>query len=176
MSTNGVMRIMSMTANNSAWRSPWVRAWVATLLVVVSANVLMIYLAIDANPGLVVEDYYERGQDYEKNMVARMERDPRWRMRIKTSNTPPLATPVPINFSVMDKEGQPVIPDAVTFYVYRPSDAKQDFSVPMQQQSPGHYLADVSFPLKGVWDTLVSVQKGDEEYHQALRVIVAPGQ
>ena len=165
-----------MIAENSAWRSPWVRAWVATLVIVVAANIVMIYLAVDASPGLVVEDYYERGQDYEKNMVSRMKKDPGWRMRIEASNTPPLATPVPINFSVMDKEGQPVIPDSVTFYAYRPSDAKQDFSEPMQQQSPGRYLTNVSFPLKGVWDTLVSVQKGDEEYHQARRFIVAPGQ
>ena len=36
------------------------------------ANGVFIYLALNNNPGLVVDDYYERGQDYEKNMLKRM--------------------------------------------------------------------------------------------------------
>jgi nitrogen fixation protein FixH len=163
-------------AKNSAWRSPWVIGWVTIVAVVLMVNMLMVYLAIDANPGLVVEDYYERGQHYEKTMVARMEKDPGWKMQIDLSREPPLATPLPVGFSVVDKNGEPVVAEGVIFYAYRPSDADEDFSVVMVPQGPGRYLANVSFPLKGVWDTLVSVQKEGEEYHQALRVLVAPGQ
>lgn len=165
-----------MVAKNSAWRSPWVIAWVTTLFVVLTANIIMIYLAVDANPGLVVEDYYERGQDYEKNMVARMEKDPGWKMRVKMPNELPLATPTRVDFFVNDKEGNPVEGDSVTFYAYRPSDANADFSVPMKLQKPGHYQAEIGFPLKGVWDSLVSIQKDGDEYNQAKRLIVAPGQ
>lgn len=165
-----------MVAKNSAWRSPWVIGWVAILVTVLTANIIMISLAIKANPGLVVEDYYERGQDYEKNMVARMEKDPGWKMRVKAPRELPLAEPVPVKFSVMDKTGVPVDADSVIFYAYRPSDADADFSVPMELKEPGRYEAAISFPLKGVWDTLVSVQKDGEEYNEAMRVIVAPGQ
>lgn len=165
-----------MIAKNSALRSPWVIAWITTLLVVLAANIVMIYLAVDANPGLVVEDYYERGQDYEKHMTARMQRDPGWKMRVAMPSEPALATPTNVHFYVNDKEGNPVEGDSVTFYAYRPSDAKADFAVPMTMLEPGHYQAEVAFPLKGVWDSLVSIQKEGDEYNQAKRLIVAPGQ
>jgi len=44
----------------------------------------------------------------------------------------------------------------------------------MVQTAPGRYQAEVTFGLKGVWDTLVSVQKNGDEYNEALRVNVAP--
>jgi len=171
------MSMLTMSPDKqSAWRSPWVIAWVAIVLVVLAVNVFMISLAIDANPGLVVDDYYERGQSYEKNMVARMAKDPGWKMGITVPEALPLAAPALIQFSLTTKEGGEVAPDSVIFYAYRPSDANQDFSIPMKQLAPGRYQAEVTFPLKGVWDTLVSVQKDGDEYNEAQRVIVAPGQ
>lgn len=176
MSYGAVKEEALMGAKNGAWQSPWVIAWVSIVFVVLMVNALMVYLAIDANPGLVVEDYYERGQNYEKTMVARMEKNPGWKMQVDIPREPPLDMPLSIAFSVVDKNGDPVIAEGVVFYAYRPSDADADFSVVMVPEAPGRYQATVSFPLKGVWDTLVSVQKDGEEYHHALRVIVAPGQ
>ena len=72
-----------MNKKQSAWRSPWVVAWVAILVVFVVISGVRIFLAIDTNPGLVVEDYYERGQDYEENRLKRQARDPGWRMEIE---------------------------------------------------------------------------------------------
>ncbi|MCW8847766.1 MAG: FixH family protein, partial [Sedimenticola sp.] len=60
-----------MTEKQSPWRNPWVLGWVGLVVVFLLANFVMIYLAITKNPGLVVDNYYERGQDYEKNMLKR---------------------------------------------------------------------------------------------------------
>ena len=169
------MSVNCMPEKNSAWRSPWVIGWSALILVVFLVNLLMIYLAISGNPGLVVEDYYERGQDYEQNMVARMEKNPGWLMRVEMPDNPIQGVALPIRFVLSTKDGAQVDPDSVAFHAYRPSDAKQDFAVTMQQQIPGTYLADVTFPLKGVWDVLVSVQKDGEEYNEAIRVNIAAG-
>ena len=159
-----------MLEKNSAWRSPWVIAWVVLVLVVLAVNILMIYLAIDANPGLVVDDYYERGQDYEDNLMKRLAKDPGWKMRIQPPQQVGVATPSIFRFTVEDKQGRPVTPDQVMFYSYRPADSGRDFALPMERVGPGAYRVDVRFPLKGVWDILISVTRGEDEFNTAHRV------
>jgi len=159
-----------MTDKKSAFRSPWVIGWIAMVVVFLSMNMVMVYFAITNNPGLVVKDFYERGQDYEKHMLERQARNPHWRMRVKLPRKIGVNEAVICHFTVMDKEGSPVVPDSVTFHAYRPSDARQDFSVPMKETAPGVYESEVRFPLQGAWDTLVSVKHGEDEYNTAKRV------
>ncbi len=154
-----------MNEKQSAWKSPWVIAWLALLLIFVGVSGFRIYLAIETNPGLVDKDYYERGRDYAQNRLKKMARDPGWKLSIDAPRFVDVASPSVWTFSVTDKEGSPVTPDGVTLYAYRPSDAKQDFSLPMQEIGPGQYRAEVSFPIKGAWDILVSVKNGEDEYN-----------
>ncbi len=165
-----------MSENKSAWRSPWVIGWIGIVVTVVTANSIMIYLAMDANPGLVVEDYYERGQDYEKHMLARMAKDPGWTFEVVAPRAPQVGEPALIMLTLSDQAGLPVTADNATFFAYRPSDAKQDFALPMVQEGPGQFSVAVAFPLKGVWDTLVNVQQGALEVNHAKRFIVSTGQ
>ncbi|MEJ2425863.1 MAG: FixH family protein [Candidatus Thiodiazotropha sp.] len=159
-----------MADKNSAWRSPWVIAWVAMIVIFFTMNAIMIYLATDNNPGLVVDDFYDRGQDYEKNMLKRQARDPKWKMRIELPRKIEVAQSVVCRFTVVDREGAPIDRDEVVFHAYRPSDAKKDFSVPMKRVGPGLYEANVSFPLIGAWDTLVSIRNGEDEYNTPKRI------
>jgi nitrogen fixation protein FixH len=159
-----------MTEKKSAWRSPWVIAWVAMVVIFFSMNMIMIFLAMNNNPGLVVEDFYDRGQDYEKNMLKRQARDPKWRMKVELPKKIEIGQPVLCRYTVTDRQGNPIDRDEVTFHAYRPSDAKQDFTVPMQRVGPGAYEATVSFPLKGAWDTLVSIRNGEDEYQVPKRI------
>jgi nitrogen fixation protein FixH len=133
-------------------------------------NMVMIFMAVDNNPGLVVDDYYERGQDYEKNLLKRLARDPGWKMQLQLPRKIEVDQPVIARYSVQDQSGQPVTPDSVTFFAYRPADAKADFSVPMQQVAPGRYEAEIRFPLFGAWDILVSAKRGEDEYNTPKRI------
>ncbi len=152
-----------MEKKDSAWRSPWIIGWMSLLLVFLIANGIMIYLALDGNPGLVMEDYYERGQDYEKNMLKRKANDPGWDMQVTIPGSIEVAKQVLVNFTVKDREAKPVNRDSVTFYAYRPSDATKDFSVPMRRIEDGLYEAVVSFSLPGSWDVLVSIANAGGE-------------
>jgi len=143
---------------------------VGILLTFIMVSGVRVFLAIQTNPGLVVDDFYERGQDYEQNRLKREARDPGWQMEIEAPEFVDIAIPTRYGFRVADKEGTPVSPDSVIFYVYRPSDAKLDFSVPMKQAESGYYQADVSFPLLGVWDILISARNGEDEYHLPHRI------
>ena len=46
---------------SSAWRSPWFIGLDWMVAVVLAVNATMITLAFVTNPGLVIDDYYERG-------------------------------------------------------------------------------------------------------------------
>lgn len=144
--------------------------WVLMVVIFFTMNMIMIYLAQDKNPGLVVEDFYDRGQDYEKNMLKRQARNPGWQMKIDLPKKIGVDEPVICRFTVLDKAGNPVDPDSVTFYAYRPSDAKKDFSKPMEKIGPGLYQAEVSFPMLGAWDLLVSAKNGEDEYNTPKRL------
>jgi nitrogen fixation protein FixH len=158
-----------------AWKSPWVIAWVSAILVVLGVNIFMAYLAIHTSPGLVVNDYYARGQDYEKHMVSRLARDPAWSMNIGLPKVIYAGGQTALQFTILDKAGVPVEPQSVTLYAYRPSDARQDFSVPMEMKVKGLYTAKAQFRLKGVWDLLVSVQMNGEEHNSGQRIhVTAP--
>lgn len=155
-----------------AWRSPWVIGWVSLVAVVLGVNLVMIYLAIDSNPGLVVDDYYERGQDYERTMVSRLAREPGWTMRADIPKGLAANERTVVRFVVVDKAGQPVTPDAVTFYAYRPSDSAADFSLPMELEDTGRYAATLEFPLFGVWDTMIAARNGDDEHSIGQRISI----
>jgi len=154
----------------SAFRSPWVIGWITMFVIFVMANGVMLYLALDKSPGLVVDDYYDRGQDYEKNMLKRQAQDPGWKLKIVAPEYVDVAVPSVFGLRIKDSDGNSFSPDSVIFYAYRPADAKQDFSVPMVQSESGLYEAEISFPLLGVWDILVSVQQGDIEINTPHRL------
>ena len=159
-----------MSKKQSAWRSPWVLAWAGMLLVFVSVNAVMIYFAESGGPGLVVDNYYERGEDYEENMLKKLAMDPGWQTTIEAPDFVGVEAPSHFGFNILTKEGQPAIPDSVVFYAYRPSGKVHDFSVPMEKDVAGHYQADISFPLKGIWDIVVAAKFGEEEYHASYRL------
>lgn len=163
---------MSMANSQSPWRSPLVLGWLALLLVFFVVNGIFIYLAQTRNPGLVVDNYYERGQDYEKNMLKRLAADPGWQLRIQAPESIERGQPALFGFELTGKDGEVVNPDEVVLRAYRPVNVGDDFAVPMERLRAGYYEADVSFPLLGVWDLLVTVHKGEQEYSEALRIHV----
>ena len=159
-----------MTNKQSAWRSPWVIGWTALLALFFVFSGVRVYLAVTTNPGLVDEDYYERGEALSRDRLKRERRNPGWTMEIEAPEYVDIGVPTLFGFRVSDREGDPVTPDSVTFYVYRPADASLDFSKPMREVGPGHYMVEASFPLLGVWDILVSSTHGEDEYNVPYRI------
>ncbi len=164
----------SVAANrsNSPWRNPWVLGWIGLIIVVLGVNLTMVYLAVSTNPGLVSDDFYNRGQHYEQTLVSRLAKDPGWTMRTDVPDDLRPGESATIRVVLVDKVGQPVTPDQVTFFAYRPSDKSRDFSVPMTAEGPGRYAAQVVFPLFGAWDGLVAVRQGEDEFTTGDAIIV----
>ena len=155
------------------WRNPTIMVWSLLMLAFVVANTIFIYLAQTNAPSLVVDNYYERGQDYEKNMLKRMAQDPGWNMRIELLAQPVQQQAGAIRFHLSDSSGQLLVPDSVVLHAYRPSDKKQDFEQSMAELQNGVYQTEVAFPLPGIWDLLVVVTKDGQEHSEALRINAA---
>lgn len=160
-------------SRSSPWRNPWVLAWIGLVATVLVVNATFIYLAVASNPGLVAEDYYDRGQHYEKTLASRLAKDPGWTQRIDIPDELKATRAATILVTLVDKAGQPVTPDQVTFFAYRSSDKARDFSVPMMAEGPGRYSARVVFPLFGAWDALIAVRQGEDEVTTGERLDVA---
>lgn len=158
---------------SSAWRSPWFIGWIGLVVVVLAVNATMIVLAFVTNPGLVVDDYYERGRNVERTLTTRRAEAPGWTMSLDTPADVAKSQSTVVRFFVVDSAGQPVRPDQVTYYAYRPSDPSADFSVPMVEEAPGRYAAEVSFSMSGLWDTLVAARTDGQEVVYDQRIGVA---
>ncbi|TVQ84974.1 MAG: nitrogen fixation protein FixH [Chromatiaceae bacterium] len=165
--------VSTAPAPESAWRNPWVRAWIAMILVVFLVNMTMVALAFITNPGLVVADYYERGQQMEQTIATRLAETPQWTMSLDVPADIQAQAPRMLRFFVVDRAGQPVHLEQATFFAYRPSDAHQDFSRPMREEAPGRYAVEVSFPLPGVWDSLIEAHSDGAGHLFDQRIMVA---
>jgi nitrogen fixation protein FixH len=156
-----------------AWRSPWVIGWIGLVVAVLCVNLTMVYFAITTNPGLVNDDYYQRGQDYEKHLASRLAKDPGWTMKAEIPGDVRAGVPTSVRIVLADKAGHAVAPEQVTFFAYRPSDKTRDFSIPMTDMGGGRFVARLEFPLYGYWDWLMAVRQGADEYTTGGRLVVA---
>lgn len=160
--------------NPRAWRNPWVIGWVSLVAIVLLVNITMISLAVFTNPGLVSEDYYERGRNYEKTVTTRIAARNAlgWTISTDFPAEPVMNRIEKYRFNAVDKNGVPVSNGQVTANVYRPSDVKADFKVQMSEIVPGVYAGDINFPLKGQWEVTISLQRDEDIYDFSRRASV----
>ena len=118
-----------------------------------------IYMVIQANsgfPGLVVDDFYERGQDYEENINKKLENNNKYLTAFQLAEVEQ-NKPLTINFAISDKSGMFAVVEKITLYAYRPSDSRKDFSTPMTlADNKQSYTVTMTFAQKGQWDILAS--------------------
>lgn len=163
-------------SNKSALRNPWVLGWLALVVVVLAVNVGMITTAVVTNPGLVEENYYERGRDHEQNFLhqQKVRSELGSAVNIDVPSRIVMNRPAFYRFTAVDANGLPVTRAEVTITGYRPSDANADFSVPMKESYPGQYQAEMTFPLKGAWELHVRLERDGEQFEVSRRIDVHP--
>lgn len=158
--------------NKQAMRNPWVLGWLGLLITVLLVNVIFIVTAFKTNPGLVEEDYYEKGRYHEENFKQQLQARSRLGWDIKLDLPEEVIAGQGDNFNVhiVDKVGQPLRDASVTLQAYRPSDASADIYAEMERVTNGVYQTKLNLPLKGFWDLRVKVTRGEDELEIARRV------
>ncbi len=164
-------------SSKRAWRNPWVVGWLVLLGIVLAVNAGMITLAFVTGPGLVDKNYYELGQEFERNRLKRVAARSAlgWTAHLDMPEENQQGIGAVYRFSVVDRVGVPVDNLQVQISTYRPSDADADFSVPMEPYAPGMYQAELVFPLKGHWEITLVAKQGEESYELIKRRIFVLG-
>jgi len=158
---------------NSPWRNPWVISWIALVVVVVLVNITMVVIAITTNPGLVVDDYYERGRHLaEARAAQRLTTPGGWEIRLDLPQPILRGVPTSLRVAAVDERGIPVRADDAELFAYRPSDASADFRAKLETVAPGVASAEVVFPLHGIWELVVQIRAGDRVYDMGRRIAV----
>ena len=158
--------------SKQAMSNPWVLGWLGLLVGVVLVNVIFIVTAFKTNPGLVDDEYYEKGRDVEKNFQKRLEARNRldWNIGLQTPDEVFAGTDSNYTVNIVDKVGMPVRDAEVTLHAYRPSDASADIKTAMEPLAGGVYQARLNLPLKGVWDIMVMVRHEDDQLELQRRI------
>ncbi|MFK5986199.1 MAG: FixH family protein [Pseudomonadota bacterium] len=164
---------MENKANKQSWyKSPWLLGWLFLVATVIAVNAYMISQSINDFPGLVVDDFYERGQDYEENIHHKLENNQKWTPQFQLGDIH-INKPAVITFAISDSEGKPAKVEKITLFAYRPSDARKDFSVAMKSSDNNQsFQADITFTSKGKWDLLSSVIIDGIEVNYAKKIFV----
>ena len=160
--------------NPKALKNPWVLGWLALLLVVVAVNIGFISLAFITNPGLVDKNYYENAQDYEENLIKY--RNARaslgWTYQADFPQNPVMGKQEMYRLTVVDKAGLPLTAASIKVNVYRPSDEAADFTTELSEVGAGIYEGNITFPLKGIWEITVDIERENDRYDFTRRASI----
>lgn len=161
--------------NKTALRNPWFLGIIVFLLIGMTGTFTLIYLAFKSPPSLVVDDFYERGEQYlqtQKQLEA--EKLLGWTGVFFLPRKVRMAQTHSFELLLQDANALSIKLDSLILYAYRPSDQKADFSVEMIQVSPGKYSADISFPLQGKWDLIAEAHRGSDKFLVNKRLEILP--
>jgi nitrogen fixation protein FixH len=156
---------VAITKNwSKPWRNPFVIFWFVILITVLAVNFFMVSMAIVTAPGLVNDNPYKHGANYEKTLEARKAQALlAWQLSMTWPEVK-VDTPTTLTLTIKDKDGVPIVADRVDLYAYRPADIKDDFMlkfVPTEQA--GLYTAQLSVPKHGRWDWIIEVHRGADK-------------
>jgi nitrogen fixation protein FixH len=133
----------------------------ALFIALVGATVWRIITALETHPGLVVADAYETGERYGETLKNRNKLvEQGWKLELTLPDE--ITHGVKQTYqAVSTKQGKRLNKADATAYFYRPLEMKHDFSMPMSKTDDGTYQLEVVLPLKGRWDLLVEISKGN---------------
>lgn len=161
-------------SNKRAMRNPWVLGGLLLIGTVLTVNIAMITLAVTTNPGLVSQDYYERGRYNERHYQQRVaERSALgWTASLEVPASIHLGATQTYRIAIVDNVGEPLRGAQVSLNAFRPADAKADFTLPLEEVGAGIYEGAVEFGLKGIWDLLIDVKQEGKALEVPRRINV----
>jgi nitrogen fixation protein FixH len=145
-------------------RNPFVIGWLVMLVLVLSVNLFMVNMAIVTNPGLVKTDL-----DHAERSVAQIIRMDNklkslgWHLELNISVLTQ-DEQVPVEARIATRDGHTIVGDKATLFYYRPSDAHFDGQVELSRDRDGVFTGSLKLPLKGKWDVVLEIHKGEDTY------------
>ena len=159
---------------NKAFRSPYVWSVLALFAIVFTVNYGFITVALDTSPGLVTEKYYKYGLQQNKfDHQFRIQAERGWDVDLQIDDAIQANQPSLITLVVTDKYAQPISKGHAELRAYRPSDAKADILLNLEETSKkGVYQAQLTLPTPGVWDMNLLFAKDEDKHMLNQRVVI----
>ena len=104
------------TEKKNWYKSPWVIGWLLLVATVLAVNIYMIMQSMNQFPGLVVDDFYQRGQDYEENIHKKLKNNSLWKTSFDYDQIH-LSQPADIRFKITDQQGNKANIEKITLYI-----------------------------------------------------------
>ncbi len=151
-------------------KSPMMMLGLGLFFILVGATGYRILIAINTHPGLVVSDPYQSGEQYHQTLAHKQQLSAQgWTLQLKTPKN--LRPQIAQIYRVISQQNKVGLTEAtVKLYFYRPLESKSDFVRVLQSQGAGHYQAQITLPLKGRWDVVAEVVKGDFLQRSAVKL------
>lgn len=127
--------------------------------VVLLANVVFVYLAVDTFTGLATEGAYVKGLSYNDVLAEAEAQDALgWRVDVERQALGPRRWQLTAAFR--DREGGPIEDLSVQLEVRRPTQAGYDALLDLAPLGGGRYGVEHEFPLVGQWDLRIVAFEG----------------
>ncbi len=172
------MAVIDSQQNDLSGRYRWIPwIFVGFFLVVFTVNGIFIYLATTSWVGLVTENPYDRGLNYNEVLAAKAAQDQLgWTHDLsfqRTDDAGGTAAGV-LTLTLGRKDGATLNDATVKAVVERPGRFSQAFTLYLDQTGEGRYAAGVNLPLPGQWHVRLVAQKGADSYRAAETFYVEP--
>lgn len=137
---------------------------------VVAVNIFYIVISRDSWRGVVTENAYEKGLNYNQTIAEnKKQKKLGWKIEQKISNIGDKK--IKLTIAVSDKFGAIISDAQVTVKFKRPTQEGFDFWVAMEPTGRV-YLSEVIFPLKGQWDFEIFASKDEKQVRSKSRYII----
>lgn len=146
------------------WLIPWY--FVMAFAVVFLVNGIFVYVAIKSHSGVVTENAYEKGLEYDKTIAMAQEQEKLgWNGEIAYKDNW-------LSLSLTNNQGLPVKGATVMAYLKQPIRQGNEGELLLQESEAGMYKKHVIFPQKGQWNIIVNVLWNKKQYQKKKRLLV----
>lgn len=148
-------------------KSLWPKAIIGFFAVVFLANGTFIYLALKSSDGLVEENYYEKGLNYD-DLLQRQKRLG-WQIDLTFAGDLKPGDTNDAKVVISDKTGAPIGDAKVRLVLKRPATNRYDRDFELTPSGCA-YHGKLLVPAFGIWDISVRAEKGDDRIEKTFRV------
>lgn len=163
---------------NAAARRGRSGGWIPWLFIgffglVLSANTVMIWLALSTWTGLETEDAYQKGLAYNRGLeAARVQAALGWRADLEVGQRG--GGRATLALDLKDRTGNFIRAAEVRARFIRPTHQGHDVQTELIHQPDGIWRGEVTLGLAGVWDVEIGVVSRRGSYRLERRVFIQP--
>jgi nitrogen fixation protein FixH len=138
---------------------PWPTAIVLFFLVVFAADATMVLMGINSWPGLVTDNHYKKGLEYNQVIHAQTAQDQLgWSITLNSKKLV-AGRPGEIAVTLTDRENRALQNAQVEGILFRPVGEGHDLAFLLREEKPGIYSTSITPPKPGAWDVKIRARK-----------------